>query len=238
MTTTTKKTSTKGIRYSDEQKKEIVDFVNTYNSQNGRGGQSKAAEKYNVSQLTISTWLKGASSPKAAKVAKAPKAPKAAKVAKAPKAEKAAKAVKAPKAKKVAKAPKAKKAGGKGRVGTRYTDEQKKEVIDFALAYNAANGRGGQSRASAKFNVSPLTVVTWLKAAGAPAKVRKVRGPGKKNKATAAPKAAATKVAGTSNPSNMSSKLSSLLSLSNQIARSENELAQLKAKFASIKASL
>ncbi len=109
MSTTTKNKSLKGVRYTDAQKKEVVDFALSYNAANGRGGQSKAAEKFKISQITIASWLKaaGASAPKAASEEKAPKAAKA---AKAPKAAKAAKAPKAPKAPKAAKAPKAPKA--------------------------------------------------------------------------------------------------------------------------------
>lgn len=51
--------------YTDAQKKEVVEFVTTYNALNGRGGQSQAAKKFAVSPLTIAAWLKGA--PKGAK---------------------------------------------------------------------------------------------------------------------------------------------------------------------------
>src|SRR6478735_6939675 len=104
MSTTTKKASTKGVRYTDTQKKEVVDFAVNYNTTHGRGGQSKAAEKFGISQITIASWLKAAGTPSKAATtpskaaAKAPKAPKAAKVAKAPKAAKKAKAAKATKA--------------------------------------------------------------------------------------------------------------------------------------------
>lgn len=50
--------------------------------------------------------------------------------------------------------------------GIRYTDSQKKEVVDFVVQYNKTNGRGGQSLAARKFKVTPLTVSAWLKAAG------------------------------------------------------------------------
>lgn len=207
MSTTTKKTSTKGVRYTDEQKKEVIDFAVNYNAANGRGGQSKAAEKFGISQLTVASWLKAVGAPsKAAKAAKAAKAPKEAKV----KASKSAK-------------------GGRGKK-SRYTDEQKKEVTDFVVAYNAANGRGGASTASKKFGISPLTVVAWLGSAGVSSK-----GPGKKGapvKAAKAPKAAASVSSG------LNAKLTSLLALSNQIDKAEAELAQLKSKFASLKAAL
>ncbi|GAA5131284.1 hypothetical protein JIN84_06560 [Luteolibacter yonseiensis] len=201
MSTTTKKASSKGIRYTDEQKKEVIDFAVNYNAANGRGGQSKAAEKFNISQLTVASWLKSVKAPKAAK------APKEAK-AKAPKAA----------------------ADGRGKK-SRYSDDQKKEVTDFVVAYNAANGRGGASTASKKFGISPLTVVAWLGAAGVSSKGGKKAAPAKASKAAKAPKAAV--VSG-----GLNAKLTSLLALSNQIDKAEAELAKLKSRFASLKAAL
>lgn len=49
-----KKVATKGKRYSESEKAEILEFVN----QQGRGGASAAVKKYGVSPLTISTWRK------------------------------------------------------------------------------------------------------------------------------------------------------------------------------------
>jgi transposase-like protein len=224
MSNTTNKASTKGVRYTDAQKKEVVDFTVNYNSANGRGGQSKASEKFNVSQLTISGWLKAAGAP-SSKSAKAPKAPKASKAAKAPK---------------VAKAPKAKDGA---KLGSRYTPEQKQEVIDFVVAYNKANGRGGPSNASKKFGISPLTVVAWLKAAGestvknAPRKGAKVAKVAKVAKTGKATKGAAVAKSNSSS-GDFNSKLNSLLALSTEIAATETKLAQLQAKFSSLKASL
>jgi hypothetical protein len=222
MSTTTKKLAPKGVRYTDAQKKEVVNFVNEYNVANSRGGQSKAAEKFNISPLTVAAWLKSSAAPKA----KANKKAKAVKSAKAPKAAEAPKTTKSPKAAKA----------GKGRVGTRYTDEQKKEVVDFAVNYNAANGRGGQSKAAAKFNISPLTVMAWLKSAGVKGASKKAAKATKLVKTTKAAKPA--KAAKTVVSSGMNAKLSSLLELSNKISKTEAELASLKSKFNSIKASL
>jgi transposase-like protein len=252
MSTTTKKKAVQGIRYTDAQKQEVVNFVLSTNAAQGRGGVSKASTKFKVSPITVNSWLKAAgasAAPKSVTAAPAAKAPAAAapaaKVAAAPKAAKAlkapkpAKAPKAPKAPKAAKAPKAPKAA-KGKVGTRYTPEQKKEVTDFVASYNSANGRGGQSTAAAKFGISPLTVMAWLKASGAPKKAKK--GAKKAVKAAkvtkavtkvAAPKAAAAVASG-----DIAGKLKSLLDLSQQITKSEAELVSLKAKFASLKASL
>jgi DNA-binding transcriptional regulator YdaS (Cro superfamily) len=212
MSTTTKKKSTKGIRYTDAQKKEVIDFAVSYNAANGRGGQSKAAAKFGVSQLTVAGWLKSSGTPKAAKAPAAAKAPKAPKAAKAPKKAKA----------------------GKSKAGTRYTDEQKKEVVDFAVGYNEANGRGGQSKAAAKFKISPLTVVAWLKAAGVKGGAKK--GTAKVAKAVKAPKAAKTATAPVSG--SFDAKLTSLLAMSKEITKAEAELAKLVSKFNAAKASL
>jgi transposase-like protein len=49
-----KKATTKGKRYSESERAEILKFVD----QQGRGGASAAAKKFGVSPLTISTWKK------------------------------------------------------------------------------------------------------------------------------------------------------------------------------------
>ncbi len=215
MSTATKNKSQKGVRYTDAQKKEVVDFAMNYNAANGRGGQSKAAANFKISQITVSAWMKAAGAPAPVKKVAASKA------AKTPKAGKKVKAPKAPKAPKV---------GKKSKPGTRYTDEQKKDVTDFAIAYSAANGgRGGPSKASKKFGVSPLTVSAWLKSAGVQGSNKTAR----KGKYVAPAKASTPAVSG-----GIGAKLNSLLALSNQIAETEAELAKLTAKFESLKASL
>lgn len=212
MSTTTKRASTKGIRYSDAQKQEIVDFALKYNADNGRGGQSKASEKFNVSPLTVATWMKSGSgaSGKAAKASKA----------------------------NGTKPAKASKSAGKTGTRSRYSDEQKKELTDFVATFNSQNGRGGASVATKKFGVSPLTVSAWLKAAGVSSKGKKIihsQAP----QGSQAPKAAATKEASTAPVSGgMSAKLNTLLRLSEEIADAEVELAKLQEKFASLKGSL
>lgn len=205
MSTSAKKKTTKGIRYTDAQKKEVVDFATSYNTANRRGGQSQAAEKFGISPLTVAAWLVASGAPKASKATKAPKSSKAT------------------------------KAKSASKVGSRYTAEQKQEVLDYVASYNEANGRGGQSNAAAKFAISPLTVMAWLKASGAPK-------PGKKAKAAKATKkvnitkAAAAPKAATSG--GFSAKLDALVGLNKQIEKTESELASLKVKFASLKASL
>lgn len=74
--------SKKGVRYPQSFKQEVVDFVNSYNANKGRGGQNQAAKKFKLSVLTVSAWLKasGTKAPvKASKKAAVKVAKKAAK---------------------------------------------------------------------------------------------------------------------------------------------------------------
>jgi transposase-like protein len=202
---TTKKKAVQAIRYTDAQKKEVVDFVTSYNKANGRGGQSQAAIKFKMSQITIAGWLKAAGTAKASSPAKATKAVKVAKPVKATAVKKAKNQIGA---------------------GTRYSAEQKAEVLAFVASHNATNGRGGQSTAAKKFNISPLTVMAWLKKSGAPKASKPVKS------------AAVAKATKTPPPQvSINGKLSSLLSVIAQISKAEVELAHLKAKAASIQAS-
>jgi transposase len=231
MSNITKKASTKGVRYTDSQKKEVVDFAVNYNTTNGRGGQSKAAEKFGLSQLTVASWLKAAGTPTTpttpTKATKATaKASSTAKIAEAPKVAKKAKAAKAPKT----------SDKSKTKLGSRYTDEQKKEVTNFVAAYQAANGRGGPSKAAKKFGISPLTIGAWLKAAGVKSSPSKVAGKGAKKAAPIVPNTAKAVVPTAFGDIN--AKLSELLSLSKEIAGAEAQLAKLQARFSSLKASL
>ncbi len=217
MSTKVKKPAKKaatGIRYSDAQKKEIVDFVIAYNSTNGRGGQSEASKKFKVTPLTISAWIKSSGKKAAAKPGKKKALP--VKTAKAAKPAKAAKKVAKKATKKVAK--KVAKSASASKKGKRYTSEQKQEVVDFVNSYNAANGRGGQSRAAKKFKVSVLTVSSWLKGAG-------VKGV----KAGKAVKAAV--------PAGLAAKVASLVAINQQVSAAEKELEKLYAKQDAVMAS-
>jgi len=66
------KKAVRGVRYDSSQKKEILKFIEDYNQNNGRGGQSAAAAQYGVSVLTLINWQKGSSvsKPKKKKAAK------------------------------------------------------------------------------------------------------------------------------------------------------------------------
>lgn len=143
-----KKAASKGKRYTDTEKQEIVSYVNDFNAKNGRGGQAAAVKKFGVTALSITGWLKTVKPAKAAAApAKAP-APVAAKAAKAAPV-KPAKPVKIAKRSKVPQ-------------GTRYTEEQKKAVLEYVAQVNAKKGRGGMTAAAKKFKITPLTVSNWI----------------------------------------------------------------------------
>lgn len=165
MSTKKKQAPPTGIRYSAAQKQEVVDFVKQHNSAKGRGGQSAAAKKFKVTPLTIAAWLKSAG-------VKTP-------VKKERRIVKPATSLKGRK--------------GSSKKGVRYSPEKKKEVVDFVVAYNEKNGRGGQNQAAKKFKLSVLTVSAWLKASGArkPAAGIVKKQAAKKVSAKAAKKAAA-----------------------------------------------
>lgn len=57
----TAKKASKGKRYTDKQKAEVLAFVEAQ----GRGGQTAAAKKFGISALTISNWRKKAGGTKA-----------------------------------------------------------------------------------------------------------------------------------------------------------------------------
>jgi hypothetical protein len=45
-------------RYTEEQRTEILAFIEKFNAENGRGGQTAAVKKYKVTPLTLSAWSK------------------------------------------------------------------------------------------------------------------------------------------------------------------------------------
>ena len=48
----------KGTRYSDREKAEVLSYVEKVNAERGRGGITAAAKKFDITPLTISNWLK------------------------------------------------------------------------------------------------------------------------------------------------------------------------------------
>ncbi len=98
--------------------------------------------------------------------------------------------------------------------GQRYSAEEKNKVVTFVNEYNSANGRGGQSAASVKFGVSPLTIMTWLKGSGSKVSTK------------------------SSKKGSMQNTLNSLLTLGKEIDKIEAELKVKRAKFDALKATL
>lgn len=212
MSAKSKSSSRKRLRYTDAQKKEILDFINQYNATNGRGGQSAAAKKFGVTPITLSAWTKASGGGKAqAKVKKPGRKASKKPVKKAAGKPKAAKAS-------------AKRAGAKGGRGSRYSADFKREVVDFVNNHNAAKGRGGQSAASRKFKVSILTVSSWLKKGGAKAK------PGRK--------AASAKAATGKGDAGLAAKVKSLIQLGAEVRKAEASVEQLRAKYDALSASI
>ena len=120
----------------------------------------------------------------------------------------------------------AKKAAKKSGRGKRYSAAEKKTVVDFVNEVNASKGRGGQSAASKKFGISPLTIASWLKAGGAAPKKRRGRRPGR-------PAAAKASTGGS-----LEKKLKELQGLAKKIDAAKSNLNSLQKKFDSLKASL
>jgi hypothetical protein len=102
--------------------------------------------------------------------------------------------------------------------GRRYTTKEKADIIAYVDKVNADKGRGGQSAASKKYKISPLTISSWIRAGV---------GSGALSTGGGAP------VAGP-----IGKKLSKLQALHDQIARAEKDLAKLKIQFNSLKSAL
>lgn len=110
------------------------------------------------------------------------------------------------------------KAIGKGRRGVRYTTAQKQQVVDFVHDYNSKHGRGGQSHAAKKFELSVLTVASWLRSPAL----------------SVSPKAGkAGSVSGGINP-----KIASLIQVSDQLRKAEVEVTRLRAKYDELRSSI
>jgi len=103
--------------------------------------------------------------------------------------------------------------------GRRYSAKEKADILAYVDKINAEKGRGGQSAASKKYKISPLTISSWNKARG-----------------TAAVPAAASGAVAASGP--IGKRLAKLQTLHDQIARTEKELAKMRAQFDALKASL
>ena len=82
MSTTNNVNAAKGKRYTEKEKSEILAYVDKVNAEKGRGGQSAASKKFKISQLTISSWLRGGAGSGTVRVTTSTKGGLAGKVAK------------------------------------------------------------------------------------------------------------------------------------------------------------
>ena len=48
----------KGKRYTDKEKAQVLSFVERTNAERGRGGITAASKKFGITPLTISDWIK------------------------------------------------------------------------------------------------------------------------------------------------------------------------------------
>lgn len=94
-------------RYDQKTKDEVVAYIQQYNKDKGRGGQSAAVKKWKLNPITVKSWLEkaGVETPgKGGKKKRKPGRPAKAAVEKAPKIPRTAKAAKAAKTAKTARA--------------------------------------------------------------------------------------------------------------------------------------
>lgn len=126
--------------------------------------------------------------------------------------------------------------------GKRYSTEEKNNIIAFVNEHNAKNKRGGQLTAAKKFGISQITIASWLKKSGskAAAKAPKATKSAKATKKAAAKSKGRTKGKTKAAPAagSIQKKLSSLLTLGNEIAKLERDLKAKRTQFETIKASL
>lgn len=101
--------------------------------------------------------------------------------------------------------------------GRRYTAKEKADIIAFVDKVNAEKGRGGQSAASKKYKISPLTISSWIRSGAGGGSVV---------------------VGGAAVAGPIGKKLSKLQALHDQIAKAEKELSKLKTQFNSLKSAL
>jgi len=101
--------------------------------------------------------------------------------------------------------------------GKRYTLQEKAEVLDFVDRYNAEHGRGGQTAATQKFGLSPLSISSWRKQALRNGTISDGH---------------------SSSSSPVGRALAQLQELHERIVEQEKSIQRLKAKFDSLKASL
>ena len=103
--------------------------------------------------------------------------------------------------------------------GRRYTKAEKATILAYVDKVNTTKGRGGQSEASKKFKISPLTIASWIRSGAGTSTAVSLSPAGKAN-------------------GPIGKKLAQLQALHDQIIRTEKKLAKLKVQFNALKGSL
>jgi transposase-like protein len=102
--------------------------------------------------------------------------------------------------------------------GRRYSAKEKADILAYVDKINNDKGRGGQSAASKKYSISPLTISSWIRAGVGGGTTR------------------AASTGSVTGP--IGKKLTRLQDLHDSIARAEKELAKMKSQFEALKSSL
>jgi hypothetical protein len=139
----------------------------------------------------------------------------------------------------------------KSNKGKRYSAKEREEILAFVTSVNEAKGRGGQSAAAAKYQVSPLTIGNWFKKSGTAPKAKSPKAKAVKVKATKvkatkanAPKGKAIKAAKApakataAGGSSFATNLRRLADLHDQIQQAEGQLSKLRAEYGTLKGKL
>ena len=120
----------------------------------------------------------------------------------------------------------------------RYDDKKKAEVVAFVKKHNEENGRGGQTAAKEKYNISPISIANWMTKAGEDlpgkggrkkaAKGKPGRPKGTKSKKATAAKVSVAKVSATKTASSTEKKLARLSQILVEIDALQEEFDSLK----------
>lgn len=111
--------------------------------------------------------------------------------------------------------------GSNGNRGKRYTTAFKSKVVKYVSDYNSKHGRGGQSQAAKKFELSQLTVASWLRSPNLTMSVEMTKG---KN--------------GTVVGDSLKQKIHNLLKVSDELRKLDAEATRLRKKHDDIRESI
>lgn len=117
-------------------------------------------------------------------------------------------------------------------MATRYTDEKKKEVVEFVKKYDQQHGRGGQSAAKKKFEINPISIKKWCVEQGysTPSSKKKGKKPAKRTTKQTTTAVAAKSAAAPVKAGSRSSTLAKMTKIQAQIESLQSEFDSLKAQ--------